>query len=43
MAELLRNYVNGSWVETGRTFVNINPVNGSLSCHHNPPTSPVAI
>jgi aminomuconate-semialdehyde/2-hydroxymuconate-6-semialdehyde dehydrogenase len=32
MAALLRNYVNGRWVETGRTFVNINPVNGSKVC-----------
>jgi aminomuconate-semialdehyde/2-hydroxymuconate-6-semialdehyde dehydrogenase len=32
MTALLRNYVNGRWVETGRTFVNINPVNGSKVC-----------
>ena len=29
MARFLCNYVNGKWVETGRTFANINPVNGS--------------
>ena len=33
MAKFLCNYVNGKWVETGRTFANINPVNGSKVCH----------
>jgi aminomuconate-semialdehyde/2-hydroxymuconate-6-semialdehyde dehydrogenase len=32
MAALLRNYVGGKWVETGRTFANINPVNGTKVC-----------
>ena len=32
MAKFLGNYVNGKWVETGRTFANINPVNGSKVC-----------
>jgi acyl-CoA reductase-like NAD-dependent aldehyde dehydrogenase len=32
MAKFLCNYVNGKWVETGRTFANINPVNGSKVC-----------
>jgi hypothetical protein len=29
MTKFLRNYVNGRWAEIGRTFPNINPVNGS--------------
>jgi aminomuconate-semialdehyde/2-hydroxymuconate-6-semialdehyde dehydrogenase len=32
MAKFLGNYVIGKWVETGRTFANINPVNGSKVC-----------
>jgi aminomuconate-semialdehyde/2-hydroxymuconate-6-semialdehyde dehydrogenase len=32
MKTLLRNYVNAKWVETGRTFPNINPVNGAKIC-----------
>jgi aminomuconate-semialdehyde/2-hydroxymuconate-6-semialdehyde dehydrogenase len=32
MAKFLGNYVNGRWVQTGRTFANINPVNGSKVC-----------
>jgi aminomuconate-semialdehyde/2-hydroxymuconate-6-semialdehyde dehydrogenase len=32
MAALLRNYVNGKWVETEHTFANINPVNGTKVC-----------
>jgi aminomuconate-semialdehyde/2-hydroxymuconate-6-semialdehyde dehydrogenase len=32
MKALLRNYVNAKWVETGRRFPNINPVNGSKVC-----------
>ncbi|CAO3411756.1 2-hydroxymuconic semialdehyde dehydrogenase [Azospirillum largimobile] len=32
MRALLRNYVGGTWVETGRTFANVNPVNGSKVC-----------
>ncbi len=32
MRALLRNYVGGAWVETGRTFANINPVNGAKVC-----------
>jgi aminomuconate-semialdehyde/2-hydroxymuconate-6-semialdehyde dehydrogenase len=31
MTALLQNYVNGKWVETGRTFPNINPVNGAIN------------
>jgi hypothetical protein len=29
MAALRCNYVHGKWVETGRTYSNINPVNGA--------------
>jgi aminomuconate-semialdehyde/2-hydroxymuconate-6-semialdehyde dehydrogenase len=29
MAKFLGNCVNGKWVKTGRSFANINPVNGS--------------
>jgi aminomuconate-semialdehyde/2-hydroxymuconate-6-semialdehyde dehydrogenase len=29
MTKFLRNYINGRWAETGRTCLNINPVNGS--------------
>ena len=32
MAALLRNYVNGNWVETGCTYSNINAVNGAKVC-----------
>ena len=32
MGTLLRNYVGGEWIETGRTFANLNPVNGSRVC-----------
>jgi acyl-CoA reductase-like NAD-dependent aldehyde dehydrogenase len=32
MAKFLCNYINGKWVETGRAFANINPVNGSKVC-----------
>jgi acyl-CoA reductase-like NAD-dependent aldehyde dehydrogenase len=32
MAKFLCNYINGKWVETGRAFANINPVNGSEVC-----------
>lgn len=32
MTALLRNYVGGKWVETGRTFLNINPVDGTKVC-----------
>jgi aminomuconate-semialdehyde/2-hydroxymuconate-6-semialdehyde dehydrogenase len=32
MKGLLRNHVGGIWVETGRVFENINPVNGSKVC-----------
>src|SRR5271163_5335256 len=32
MAKFLCNYVNGKWVETGRTFANVNPANGSKVC-----------
>ena len=32
MSSLLRNYVEGKWVEGGRTFANINPVNGTKVC-----------
>jgi aminomuconate-semialdehyde/2-hydroxymuconate-6-semialdehyde dehydrogenase len=32
MAKFLGNYVNGKWVETGRTFANVNPANGSKVC-----------
>jgi aminomuconate-semialdehyde/2-hydroxymuconate-6-semialdehyde dehydrogenase len=32
MTALLRNYVDGKWVETGRRFPNINPVNGTKVC-----------
>jgi hypothetical protein len=32
MKGLSRNHVGGKWVETGRVFENINPVNGSKVC-----------
>jgi aminomuconate-semialdehyde/2-hydroxymuconate-6-semialdehyde dehydrogenase len=32
MAALLRNYVNGRWVGSGRSFPNIHPVNGVIAC-----------
>ena len=32
MKGLLRNHVGGKWVDTGRIFENINPVNGSKVC-----------
>jgi acyl-CoA reductase-like NAD-dependent aldehyde dehydrogenase len=32
MKGLLRNHVGGTWVETGRVFENINPVNGAKVC-----------
>lgn len=32
MKGLLRNYVDGKWVETGRVFLNVNPVNGTKVC-----------
>jgi aminomuconate-semialdehyde/2-hydroxymuconate-6-semialdehyde dehydrogenase len=32
MKSLLRNYVNGEWVDTGRKYPNINPVDGSKVC-----------
>ena len=32
MAALLRNFVGGEWIETGKTFANINPVSGSKVC-----------
>jgi hypothetical protein len=31
MKSLLRNYVNGEWVDTGRKYPNINPVDGSMT------------
>ncbi|CAO3424509.1 2-hydroxymuconic semialdehyde dehydrogenase [Azospirillum endophyticum] len=32
MAALLRNFAGNSWIETGRTFANVNPVNGTKVC-----------
>ena len=32
MAALFRYYLNGKWIETGRTFANINPVTGTIVC-----------
>jgi aminomuconate-semialdehyde/2-hydroxymuconate-6-semialdehyde dehydrogenase len=32
MKGLSRNHVGGKWVEAGRVFENINPVNGSKVC-----------
>jgi aminomuconate-semialdehyde/2-hydroxymuconate-6-semialdehyde dehydrogenase len=32
MVALLRNYVNGKWIETGRTYANINPADGAKVC-----------
>jgi len=29
MKQLMRNYVNGEWIETGRTFATVHPVDGS--------------
>jgi len=32
MTKLLRNYVNGQWIASGRPYANINPVNGAEVC-----------
>ena len=32
MTSVLRNYVEGKWVEGGRTFANINALNGTKVC-----------
>lgn len=32
MAALLRNFAGSDWIETGRTFANVNPVNGTKVC-----------
>jgi hypothetical protein len=29
---LLRNTMNGEWVDSGRTFANVNPVNSTKVC-----------
>jgi acyl-CoA reductase-like NAD-dependent aldehyde dehydrogenase len=34
MTALLRNYVNGKWVETGRTFPNINEEEAVARANH---------
>jgi aminomuconate-semialdehyde/2-hydroxymuconate-6-semialdehyde dehydrogenase len=32
MAKLLRNYVDGEWIDSGHAYANINPVNGTKIC-----------